>query len=273
MSIGSFSFISLIDDGVGNDRFSIGMINKLSRLFSSVGEFIPKVINLIAAILISTILIKKWLTSEIDQKYQLNKMVDEQTSEINTISKKNLNALKQIKASEKYYKQSIENAPYPIMIHAEGEVVQLSDAWTKITGYTINDIPTISQWTAKAYGEDAIPSKEFIDNLYTIDSVQYDGEWEVTTKSGDKRIWDFSSSPNGRLSDGRKSVTSMAVDITDQKINEDKIKKQNNSPKVFSFLFTISKLLKGIFFEIKTFSVAIIWDCFIFSIDKFFKNL
>ena len=189
--------------------------------------FIPKVINLIAAILISTILIKKWLTSEIDQKYQLNKMVDEQTSEINTISKKNLNALKQIKASEKYYKQSIENAPYPIMIHAEGEVVQLSDAWTKITGYTINDIPTISQWTAKAYGEDAIPSKEFIDNLYTIDSVQYDGEWEVTTKSGDKRIWDFSSSPNGRLSDGRKSVTSMAVDITDQKINEDKIKKQN----------------------------------------------
>tara|TARA_B110000008_G_scaffold279839_1_gene329021 strand:+ start:6378 stop:8993 length:2616 start_codon:yes stop_codon:yes gene_type:complete len=42
---GFSSFISLIDDGVGNDRFSIGMINKLNRLFSSVGEFIPKVIK------------------------------------------------------------------------------------------------------------------------------------------------------------------------------------------------------------------------------------
>jgi hypothetical protein len=42
---GFSSFISLIDDGVGNDRFSIGMINKLSHLFSSVGIFIPKVIK------------------------------------------------------------------------------------------------------------------------------------------------------------------------------------------------------------------------------------
>jgi hypothetical protein len=35
-----------------------------------------------------------------------------------------------------------------------------------------------------------------------------------------------------------------------------KIKKQNNSPKVFSSLFLISKLLNGIFFFLKTFSVA-----------------
>ena len=35
-----------------------------------------------------------------------------------------------------------------------------------------------------------------------------------------------------------------------------KIKKQNSSPKVFSFLFFISKLLNGIFFLLNTFSVA-----------------
>jgi len=136
-------------------------------------------------------------------------------------------AIEKAEASEKKFRKSIENAPYPLMIHAEGDVIQLSSAWTKITGYTIKDIPSIVQWTAKAYGEDAIPSKEFIDKLYEIDSVQYDGEWEVTLKNGKKRIWDFSSSPIGTLSDGRKAVISMAADITDRKIIENKIKNQN----------------------------------------------
>ncbi len=189
--------------------------------------FIPKVVNLGAAILILTLLIRKWLKSEIDQKDQLNEMIVEQTSEIKHISEKNLNSLILIEESEKKFRKSIENAPYPIMIHAEGDVIQLSDAWKKISGYTINDIPTIVQWTAKAYGDDSIPSKEFIDKLYDIDSMQYDGEWEVTTKNGDKRVWAFSSSPIGKLSDGRKAVTSMAVDITDRKIIENKINKQN----------------------------------------------
>jgi len=128
-----------------------------------------------------------------------------------------LKAKNKAEESEKKFRKSIEHAPYPIMIHAEGEVIQLSDAWTKITGYKLKDIPSIVQWTAKAYGEDAILSKEFIDKLYEIDSMQYDGEWEITIKNGDKRIWDFRTSPIGRLSDGRRAVTTMAVDITDRK--------------------------------------------------------
>lgn len=41
---GFSSFITLIDDGVADNRFDITMINKLGLLFSSVGEFFPKVI-------------------------------------------------------------------------------------------------------------------------------------------------------------------------------------------------------------------------------------
>ena len=128
---------------------------------------------------------------------------------------------------EARFKVMIENAPYPIMVHAEGEVIQLSGAWTKITGYSIEDIPNIIQWTTKAYGKDAVPSQEFIDKLYEIDSMQYDGEWEMTIKNGEKRILDFSTSPIGMLSDGRKAVISMAVDITERKNIEKKIKNQN----------------------------------------------
>ena len=42
---GFSSFISLIDDGIGNNRFDIPMTKKLSLLFYSVSEFIPKVIK------------------------------------------------------------------------------------------------------------------------------------------------------------------------------------------------------------------------------------
>jgi len=45
LDTGFSSFITLIDDGVDNDRFDIGMVKKISLLFSSVGEFMPKVIQ------------------------------------------------------------------------------------------------------------------------------------------------------------------------------------------------------------------------------------
>ena len=47
-----------------------------------------------------------------------------------------------------------ENAPFPIMVHAEdGEVVHLSQAWLDLTGYAREEIGTIAAWTERAYGE------------------------------------------------------------------------------------------------------------------------
>ena len=50
-----------------------------------------------------------------------------------------------------------------------------------------------------------------------------------------------------------------------------RIKKQKSSPNVFSSLFLISKLLKGIFFFLKTTSVAFFWANIIWLISLFFK--
>ena len=49
------------------------------------------------------------------------------------------------------------------------------------------------------------------------------------------------------------------------------MKKQNSSPRVFSFFLIISKLLKFIFFLEKTFSVAFFCAYMICSNDLFFK--
>lgn len=90
------------------------------------------------------------------------------------------------------------------MLHAEdGEVLQLSHSWTEITGYTLADIATIDDWTAKAYGNKAEPIRQGITRLYPLDQRVDEGEFIITTKVGEQRIWRFSSAPFGRLPDGR----------------------------------------------------------------------
>ncbi|PCH54213.1 MAG: hypothetical protein COC22_00665 [Flavobacteriaceae bacterium] len=127
--------------------------------------------------------------------------------------------------SEERFRNSITFAPYPIMIHSGGKVIQLSNIWTELTGYTIEEIPTIAIWTEYAYGKKAVLSKKFIDKLYKLKRTQYDGEWNVQTKDGRTRIWDFSTSPIGEI-DGEMAVISMAVDVTKRKKSELKIIEQ-----------------------------------------------
>jgi len=128
-----------------------------------------------------------------------------------------------LRESGERFRNAITYAPYPLMIHADGKVLQLSEEWIKQTGYTIDDIPTIKKWSLKAYGKDAVPSQEFIDNLYKIDKRQYDGERKVKIKDGSNRLWDFSSSPIGTLPNGKKIVISMAFDITERKHAEEEL--------------------------------------------------
>ncbi len=126
-------------------------------------------------------------------------------------------AHKILEISEKRFKNAIIHAPFPIIIHAEGEVIMLSISWTEITGYTIEDIPTTDEWAKKVFGDNAKSGSDYIRTLYKIESPQYDGEWKIRTKNGINRVWEFRTSPIGRLTDGRIAVSSMAVDITDRK--------------------------------------------------------
>jgi diguanylate cyclase (GGDEF)-like protein/PAS domain S-box-containing protein/putative nucleotidyltransferase with HDIG domain len=111
----------------------------------------------------------------------------------------------------------IKNAPVPIMIHAEdGEVMQISDTWTTLTGYTPDDISTIADWANKAYGLKQEEIVSFIEQLYNLKSSQHDGEFLVKTKSGEQQLWDFHSTYIGKLPDSRKLAMSVALDITEK---------------------------------------------------------
>lgn len=126
-----------------------------------------------------------------------------------------------LQEKELRFARAIDDAPFPIMIHAEdGTVHKTNRVWTELTGYDPSQIPTITAWTERAYGQRMAVAKSRIDRLYTHNRRVHEGEFELTTRSGDKRVWDFSSAPLGTTSDGKRLVLSMAVDITDRKAAE-----------------------------------------------------
>ena len=131
-----------------------------------------------------------------------------------------ITALKEAEAalldSERRFRSAIQDAPLPIMIHAEdGEVLQINTAWTELTGYQTHEIPTVETWARQAYGEQADDIlKNVIGRKYILESRQDEGEFIVTTRDGNQRIWHFSSAPLGALPDGRRAVISVAADMT-----------------------------------------------------------
>ncbi|NMF56964.1 PAS domain S-box protein [Pseudanabaena yagii] len=126
-----------------------------------------------------------------------------------------------LKQNEKRFRHAIINAPLPIMLHAEdGEVLAINRAWTELSGYELNDIPTIEEWTKKAYSDRHLQMQDVISHLYETEGIQNNGEFSIITKDGSSRIWDFGSANLGRIADGRKTLISIATDVTERKANE-----------------------------------------------------
>ena len=130
-----------------------------------------------------------------------------------------------LRASEERFRQAVVNAPFPIMIHAEdGEVLQINQVWTELTGYTHDEIPTIFDWVRRGYRADPEKMRSHLAQLYNLHDRVDQGEFAVTTKEGTNRIWHFSSAPLGQLPDSRRLIISMATDITERKQGEAEIK-------------------------------------------------
>ena len=123
----------------------------------------------------------------------------------------------ELQHSEERFRRAVLNAPLPIMIHAEdGEVLQISRAWTELTGYTLEDIPTISKWLAQADSEAAEEIKAHLSQLYRSTERVAEGEYVIITQSGKRQVWEFSSSLLGALPDKRQLGISMALNITER---------------------------------------------------------
>lgn len=151
--------------------------------------------------------------------------VDKRTAELvvaNQSLKQEIEERQQAEAnlgeSEERFRRAIEEAPFPIFIHAEnGEILQMSQAVLEITGYAASEILTIADWTERAYGHRQQEVLTGINRLYSLNRRINEGEFEVRLKNGKTRTWLFSSAPLGRSADGKRLVISMAADITERK--------------------------------------------------------
>ncbi|PRY51551.1 PAS domain S-box-containing protein [Arcticibacter pallidicorallinus] len=127
-----------------------------------------------------------------------------------------------LRKSEEQFRQAIQDAPIPIIMHAEdGEVLQLSRTWTELTGFTLADISNFDLWLSTAYGQGADEVRSHMRSLFDGTQRTITVDFPMSTLSGEIRHWSFSASSPGTLKDGRRFIVGMAVDITDRKNHEE----------------------------------------------------
>jgi PAS domain S-box-containing protein len=138
------------------------------------------------------------------------------------------------------------NAPFPMMIHrSDGKILHLNKSWQETTGYGIEEIPTVTEWTKRANlkRQEIVRSpnqnldteaafQRMVNSLlnlpYKLDrhtepretTITTRSEVTVTTRNGEKRFWDLFSAPVAQLSDGSEITISMAKDITNLIVTE-----------------------------------------------------
>ncbi len=125
---------------------------------------------------------------------------------------------KQLQESEERFRKAVLLSPIPIMVHNEdGNVINISEGWTYYSGYTHDEIPDLKTWTEKAFGDKAVEVENYVSGIFNEEKTVLSGEFEIITKSGEKRIWNFYTTPLGKLNSGKKIMLSMAPDITQRK--------------------------------------------------------
>ena len=146
------------------------------------------------------------------------------------------NLERELEASLTRLRVAIQQAPFPIILHAsDGEVLMLSAAWSDITGYAVADLPTIDTWLRLAFGEQGESVREVMERLYAS-GRSHEGEFTIRTASGAKRIWDFSSVSLPPLSDGRALVMSMAFDVTELRSLSQDLERSNQDLAEFAYV-------------------------------------
>lgn len=130
-----------------------------------------------------------------------------------------------LQESELRFRRAVEEAPFPIMIHArDGSVFSINRSWTEITGYTLEDIPTTADWLEKAHGGNSETVGTQLDSVFNLSIRKSTGEYTVRCRDGGTRVWEISTAGIGSLPDGRSIAISSASDITERKMMEDHVR-------------------------------------------------
>lgn len=156
-----------------------------------------------------------WYSSWIGPITRDGKIVGFVVSSTNITDRKQ--AETELQESEERFRRAVLNAPLPIMIHADnGEVILISRTWTELTGYTADEMKTVSTWLKHANSNESDQIQEYLLQVNQNQERVAPAQYEIMTKAGKKQIWEFSSSLLGVQPDGQRIIISMALDNTDR---------------------------------------------------------
>jgi PAS domain S-box-containing protein len=129
-----------------------------------------------------------------------------------------------LRRSEDQFRHAIVEAPIPILMHAEdGRILAMSRAWTALSGYTRDDIPTFRAWLDQAYGPAADGAEAEVRRLFEGRKERQE-EAVIRTRDGESRVWSFTAAAPGRLPDGRRYLVTMATDVTERRQAEEDLR-------------------------------------------------
>lgn len=179
--------------------------------------------SLISAALIAFITIAAGLLATWASHY-IGKQIDKSNAAVQQ-------AMEALHRSSERFEHAIMDAPFPAMIYAKGEeVIMLNRAWSELSGYPLDDISRITEWRQKAYGAASAPVCNIIDHLYEKGSPRHKGEVPIRTFTGETRFWDLYFSPLGLDENNRPLILEMAIDITERKEMEHRIRQLARFP-------------------------------------------
>lgn len=120
-----------------------------------------------------------------------------------------------VRESEERFRKSFLDSPFPMIMYLEdGEVLAINQAWTELSGYSINEIPTITNWLESALAENPEVMFSFTQRLYQVDRKLDLGEINIRTRWGENLIWNFHSLLLSRINGEKKTFILMAIDVT-----------------------------------------------------------
>lgn len=124
--------------------------------------------------------------------------------------------------SDQRLRWALQHAPIPILIHSDdGQVIELNRAWQRITGYAMEEIPTLDAWAAVSW--DSSSARAMLEMIYGAGDGLHGSPVELTirTKNGEIRKWSFYSTELGNINRGRQARMISAVDLTERNAAEE----------------------------------------------------
>jgi PAS domain S-box-containing protein len=133
-------------------------------------------------------------------------------------------AEEELRKSEERFRSSVLHSPLPIVLFDDREqILALSQSWLEETGYSREELGSVADWTARAYGERSGEVLEHIRQIISTEPEAERTELMIRTKERGERVWSFVTSGLGAQSDGRRLFVCVAQDVTERKAHEEHV--------------------------------------------------